>query len=471
MVDATLATELTAQMRGGVIRPGDPTYDRARQVYNGMIDRHPALIARCADVADVIAAVRSAVARDLLIAVRGGGHNAGGLGVCDDGLVIDLGAMRGIRIDPDARTARVEGGCVLGDVDHATHAFGLALPMGFVSTTGLAGLTLGGGTGHLTRKLGLTIDSLRSADVVLADGRLVRASEDEHEDLFWALRGGGGNFGVVTSFEFRLHPIDTVVAGPTFWPLDRAAEMMRWYRAFILAAPEELDGFFAYMTVPPVAPFPPELHGQKVAAIVWCWCGRPADAAAAFAPVQAMTPSFFGVQPMPVPVLNSMFDPVYPPGLQWYWRADFLREIPDAAIATYLAFAKGLPTPLSTIHMYPSDGAAQRVDPHATAYRYREANWNQVIVGVDPDPANRRRIIDWTRAFWDALHPFALGGAYVNFLMDDEGDDRTRATYGDNYPRLRDVKRAYDPENRFRVNKNIAPGDGQTGAPTGIGPT
>ena len=457
MVDAATAAALAAQMRGAVIRPEDPAYERARRVYNGMIDRHPALIARCADVADVIAAVRCGADRDLLMAIRGGGHNAGGLGVCDDGLVIDLGSMRGIRIDPQARTAHVQAGCVMGDVDHATHAFGLAVPMGFISTTGIAGLTLGGGVGHLTRRFGLTIDSLRSADVVLADGSFVHASEDEHEDLFWALRGGGGNFGVVTSFEFELHRLATVVAGPTFWPLERAAELMQWYRAFIRDAPEELAGFFAYMTVPPVEPFPAELRGQKVAAVVWCWTGDVDEAATAFAPVQQMAPSFFGVQPMPLPVLQQVFDAFYPPGLQWYWRAAFVREIPDEAIETYLSFAEQLPTPLSTIHLYPTDGPAQRIDPEATAYNYREANWNQVIVGVDPDPANRRKIIDWARAYSDALQPYTMGAGYVNFLMGDEAGDRVRATYGDNYPRLVAIKRAYDPDNRFRVNHNIDP--------------
>jgi len=465
MLDRARIDELAAGMRGDVVRPGDPAYDDTRRVYNGMIDRHPALIARCEDVADVIAAVRFGVDRDLDIAIRGGGHNAGGLGVCDAGLVVDLGGMRGVRVDPQTRRARAEGGCLLRDVDHATHAFGLATPVGFISTTGLAGLLLGGGTGHLTRKYGLTIDNLISADVVLADGKLVHASADEHADLFWALRGGGGNFGVVTSFELALHPVDTVIAGPTMWPLDRSFEVMQWYREFILGAPEDLNGFFAFLVVPPVAPYPPELHGKKVCAVVWCWLGAAEDANAAFEPIRAMNPMLFGLQPMPLPALDRVFDPLYPPGWQWYWRADFVESIPDAAIDLHIDYAEMLPTPYSTMHLYPSDGAAQRVDPHATAYSYREANWNQVIVGVDPDPANRQLIADWTRGYWAALHPHSLGGAYVNFLMDDEGADRTRATYRDNYPRLAAIKRIYDPENRFHINKNIAP-DVEAEAPT-----
>ena len=457
MIDHATISELSQRLRGPVIAPGDPAYDGARRVYNGMIDRHPGAIARAADVADVLAAVRLAGERDLLVAVRGGGHNAGGLGVCDAGLVIDLSPMRGIRVDPEARTARVDGGCVWGDVDHATHPFGLAAPNGLVSTTGVGGLTLGGGTGHLTRAYGLTIDNLLSADVVLADGRFVHASEDEEPDLFWALRGGGGNFGVVTSFELRLHCVDQVVAGPTFWPLDRAREVMQWYREFILDAPEELNGFFAFMTVPPAAPFPEALHGQKVCGIVWCWLGPPSRADEIFAPVRALAPLMFGVQPMPLPALQSMFDPFFPPGLQWYWRADFVNELPDAAIDRHLELAARLPTPYSTMHMYPMDGAVHRVAPDATAFSHRDANWNQVIVGVDPDPRNRDAIVRWTREYWDAVHPFGAGGAYVNFLMGDEGQDRVRATYRGNYDRLVELKRRYDPQNRFRVNQNIAP--------------
>ncbi|HZU84894.1 MAG TPA: FAD-binding oxidoreductase [Polyangiaceae bacterium] len=450
--------ELRHALRGGVVVPGDPGYDAARRVYNAMIDRRPAAIARCTSEDDVAAAVRSA--GELPIAIRGGGHNAGGLAVCDDGLVVDLSGMRRVHVDPDARTARVEGGCTWNDVDRATHAFGSAVPSGIISTTGVAGLTLGGGTGHLTRRFGLTVDSLLSAEVVLANGERVRASDEEHPDLFWALRGGGGNFGVVTAFVFRTHPVDRVVAGPTLWPIEQTGRVLRWYREFILAAPEDLNGFFAVMTVPPSAPFPVDLHGQNVCGVFWCWTGPASSAEQALAPVRALQPSLFGVQEMPFPALQSAFDAFYPPGLHWYWKADFIREIPDAAVEQHVRHAARLPTPYSTMHLYPMDAAVHRVPPEKTAFSYREANWNQVIVGVDPDPANRDRIVDWTRAYWAAVHPFGAGGAYVNFLMGDEGNERVRATYRDNLERLVDAKRRYDPENRFRINQNIDPGWG-----------
>ena len=346
-------TAYRANVRGTLIQPADAAYDDTCKVYNAMISKHPRLIARCADVADVIASVNFAREHALLLAVRGGGHNGGGLGTCDNGVVIDLSGMRGIRVDPAARTVRVEGGCQWRDVDHATHAFGLATPSGIISSTGVGGLTLGGGIGHLTRRYGLAIDNLLSADVVLADGRLVTASEHANENLFWALRGGGGNFGVVTSFEFRLHPVSDVVAGPTLWPLERATEVMQWYRAFIAEAPDELNGFFAFMTVPPVAPFPEALHLQKMCAVVWCWTGDPAKADAVFAPVQANGPVLHGVHTLSFPSLQCAFDGLYPPGLQWYWRADFFNDLSDAAIALHADYAERLPTMHSTMHLYP----------------------------------------------------------------------------------------------------------------------
>jgi FAD/FMN-containing dehydrogenase len=450
---------LRQEVRGRVIAPDDSDYDSARRVYNGMIDRRPAAIVRCAAVTDVVAAVRAGIDAGLPIAVRGGGHNAGGLGVCDAGLVVDLGGLRDIRVDAEARTVRVGGGCTSGEVDRATMPFGMAVPTGIVSTTGISGLTLGGGTGHLTRCYGLTIDNLLAADVVLADGTQVRASDDEHPDLFWALRGGGGNFGVVTAFEYRLHPVDRVVAGPMMWPLERTGEILRWYRDFILDAPEELNGFFATMAVPPAPPFPPALHLQKVCAIVWCWVGAPSRAGEELADARARGPILDGVQEMPFPMLQSAFDAFYPPGLEWYWKADFVREIPDAAVEEHVRWAELLPTPYSTMHLYPMDRAPHRVAADATAFSYRDANWNQVIVGVDPDPANRQLITDWTRGYYDAVHPYSAGGAYVNFLMGDEGagDERIRATYRDNFPRLVEVKRRYDPDNHFCVNQNIDP--------------
>ena len=448
---------LKSCLRGELIEPGDAEYDAARKVYNGMIDRRPRLIARCRDVADVIAAVNFARDNLLLLAIRGGGHNAGGLGVCDDGLVIDLSRMKGIRVDPEARTVRVEGGCVWGDVDHATHAFGLATPSGFISSTGVAGLTLGGGIGHLTRSCGLTVDNLLEADLVLADGSFVTTSAEKNPDLFWAIRGGGGNFGVVTSFLFRLHPIDTVYAGPMLWELEQAADMMRWYRDFITRAPEELNGFFAFLVVPPGPPFPEHLHNRTVCGIVWCYTGPMEQAESTFAPIRSFkTPLLDLVGPLPYPAMQGMFDPIYPPGLQWYWKADFVNELSDEAIALDVKYGSAIPTMHSTVHIYPINGAAHLVGRNGTAFSFREATWAQVIVGVDPDPAKKERITAWAREHWDALHPFSAGGAYVNFMM-EEGDDRIAATYRDNYERLVAVKNKYDPANLFRVNQNIKP--------------
>jgi hypothetical protein len=448
---------LQAEMRGPVIQPDDAGYDEARAVYNAMIDRRPAAIARCADVADVMTAVRFAGGNGQTVSVRGGGHNAAGLGVWDDALVIDLSAMRGVTVDPAARTVRAEGGCVWGDVDHATGGFGLATPSGIVSSTGVAGLTLGGGIGNLARRYGLTVDNLLAADVVLADGSFVTASEDSHQDLFWALRGGGGNFGVVTSFQFRCHEVGTVVAGPVLYDLADTGDVMRWYREIQPSLPEELSGWLALLTIPPAPPFPEALWLRKAVGIVWCYTGPAERADEVLAPVRSFgTPLLDGIQPMPFPVLQSVFDALFPPGLQWYWRADFFNEITDQAVAVHEEFGAALPTPLSTMHLYPIDGAVHRVGPDATAFAYRDAGWAGVIVGVDPDPANAGKIRDWSVRYWDALHPTSAGGAYVNFMM-DEGADRVRASYGPNYDRLARIKAHYDPGNFFRINQNIRP--------------
>ena len=448
---------LKASLRGPLIEPGDAAYETARKVYNGMIDRRPRLIARCADVSDVITALRFGRENSLLTAVRGGGHNAGGLGSCDDGLVIDLSLMRYTRVDPAARTVRVGGGATWGDVDHATHAFGMATPSGIISTTGVGGLTLGGGLGHLTRKCGLSIDNLLGADVVLADGRFVTVGPEEHPDLFWAIRGGGGNFGIVTSFLFRLHPIGTVHAGPTLWELDEATEAMQWYREFITTAPDDINGFFAFLTVPPAPPFPEPLHMKKMCGVVWCYTG-PADRFEEhFTPVRRFRPPALDlVGSMPYPALQVMFDGLYPPGLQWYWRADFVKQLSDEAIGQHVKDGATLPTMHSTTHLYPVNGAAHRVGKNETAWSYREATWAQVMVGVDPDPANKDRIVRWAKEYWDAVHPYSAGGAYVNFMM-EEGEDRVKATYRDNYERLAAIKKTYDPTNAFRVNQNIKP--------------
>jgi FAD/FMN-containing dehydrogenase len=452
-----ITDEFRAAFRGELIEPGDAGYDDARAVYNGMIDRHPRLIARCVDTADVIAAVNLARESGTLLAVRGGGHNAGGLGVWDDALVVDLSAMRSVHVDPAGGIVRVEGGATWGDVDHATHPFGLAVPSGFISTTGVGGLTLGGGLGYLTRQYGFTVDSLLSADVVLADGTFVTASNDEHPDLFWAICGGGGNFGAVTSFQFRGRPVRNVVGGPTLFPLDRGAEILRFWDRFIAEAPEDINGWFGFLTVPPVDPFPPELQLQKMCGIVWCANCEPDRAQELLAPVRDLQPALDGVMELPFPALQSVFDALYPKGQQWYWRADFVDELTDEAIEIHLEHAAQLPTPQSTMHLYPIDGAAHRVRNSDTAFSYRDARYGQVIVGVDPDPANNDRMSAWTRDYHDALHPHSAGGAYVNMMMHDEGPDRVRASYRDNYDRLVEVKRRYDPANLFRVNQNIAP--------------
>jgi FAD/FMN-containing dehydrogenase len=446
-----------ASLRGQLIAPEDAAYEAARKVYNAMIDRHPRLIARCADAGDVITALKFGRENGLLVAVRGGGHNAGGLGVCDDGLVIDLSPIRYARVDPAARTVRVGGGSTWGDVDHATHAFGMATPSGIISTTGVGGLTLGGGLGHLTRKCGLAIDNLLEADMVLADGSFVTVGPDKHPDLFWAIRGGGGNFGIVTSFLFRLHPIDTVHAGPMLWDLAEAFDVMQWYREFIPTAPDEINGFFAFLTVPPAPIFPEHLHMKKMCGVVWCYTG-PADRfEEAFKPIRRFRrPALDLVGPMPQPVLQSLFDALYPPGHQWYWRADFVKELSDTAIEQHMKYGATLPTMQSTMHLYPVDGAAHRIGQNETAWSYRDARWAMVMVGVDPDPANKDRIVRWTKEYWGAVHPYSAGGAYVNFMM-DEGEERVKATYRDNYARLAAIKKKYDPANVFRVNQNIKP--------------
>ncbi len=454
--DAFLET-LRAALRGVVLARDDDGYEAARPVYNAMIDRYPGAIARVADAADVMTCVD--VARDAGVptAVRGGGHNVAGLGTLDGGLVIDLSRLRGIHVDPQARTVRVEAGCVWGDVDHATHPFGLAVPCGFISTTGVAGLTLGGGIGYLTRGCGLTLDNLLSADVVLADGSFVTASADEHPDLFWALRGGGGNFGVVTSFLFRAHPVRNVVGGPTFWDLDRSEDVLRAFQELMTHAPEELGGYFSFNGVPPIPDFPESLHGRNVAAVIWCHNGDQTSFDEAVAPLLAEAePLLHGAQEMPFPVMQSLFDPLIPAGLQQYWKADYFAPLGDDAIAEHARLGSSIPTPLSQMHVYPMNGAAGRVGREDTAYWHRDVMWCQNVIGIDPDPGNAELIRDWAVRYHDALHPYSTGAGYVNFMM-EEGSGRVEATYGGNFERLRQIKRRYDPHNFFRTNQNIPP--------------
>jgi FAD/FMN-containing dehydrogenase len=444
--------------QGELIVSNDEGYEEARRVYNAMIDKRPALIARCAGPADVALVIRFARDHELVLAVRGGGHNGAGLGTCEGGVVIDLSLLKDIEVDPDARVVRVGGGCTWGEVDRASGEYGLATPSGIISTTGVGGLTLGGGVGHLTRKFGLTIDNLLEAEMVLSSGETVRTSATKHPELFWAIRGGGGNFGVVTSFKFRVHEVGTIFGGPTFWAVEHAPEVLRAYREFIVTAPLELSGFFAFHVVPPAPPFPEAIHLRNVCGIVWCYVGPEDEANKAIAPLLAAVPAplMHGVHSMPHAMLQGAFDGLYPPGHQWYWRADFVSEVPDEAVDIHARFGATPPTMQSAMHMYPIDGAAHDVAPADTAWSYRDANWATVFVGVDPDPANADAIRRWAVDYQEALHPYSAGGGYVNMMM-DEGEDRVRASYRDNFERLARIKRAYDPDNVFRINQNIPP--------------
>jgi FAD/FMN-containing dehydrogenase len=445
---------LTGVVKGRVVDRGDAGYDEARALYNAMIDKRPAAIAYCMDDADVAAAIAFGRERGLRIAIRCGGHNGGGLGSVDDGLVIDLSPMNEVKVDPAARMVRAQGGVLLKDLLVATHEHGLTVPVGIIGTTGVGGLTLGGGVGHLTRGGGLTIDNLVAATVVLADGSIVPTDADTEPDLFWAIRGGGGNFGVVTSFTFRCLPVSTVLAGPTLYDLDDTEDVMKWYRDFISAQPDELNGFFAFLSVPPGPPFPEELHLRKVAAVVWCQIGE--EETPAMKEARAFgKPLLDGIQPLPVPAWNTAFDELYPPGDQWYWRGEFVNELSDDAIAVHMKFAPEMPTWKSTMHMYPIDGVAGRVGNDKTAWSYRDAKWAQVIGGVDPDPANAPAITEWAKSYSDAIRPHSLDGGYVNFQMDDPS--RVRNMYGSNFDRLAKIKSKYDPENVFNVNQNIKP--------------
>lgn len=455
-LDPSALDTLADQIRGELVLPKDPTYNDARKVYNAMIDKHPGLIVKCVDVADVISSVNFGRENNLLIAVRGGGHNGGGLGICDDGLVIDLSGLKSVRVNVADKTVRVGGGNVWGEVDHATHPFGLAVPAGIISSTGVGGLTLGGGVGHLSRKYGLTIDNLLEADMVLADGSFVTVSANEHPDLFWAIRGGGGSFGIVTSFKFQAHPVKTVFGGPTLWPIEQTEEIMSWYHEFIHQAPDELNGFIATLVIPG-PPFPDHLHNKQFCGIVWCYAGDLDKAEELFKPVLAKNPLFAMVGEMPYPSVQTMFDGMMPPGLQWYWRADFFNELGPEVSAQHKKYGSEIPTPLSQMHLYPISGAASRVGKDETPWAYRDALYAGVIVGVDPDPANAEKITTWCKSYWDALHPYSSGGAYSNFMM-DEGQERVKASYKHNYERLTKIKSKYDPQNLFRVNQNILPG-------------
>lgn len=449
--------ELKEKLRGDLIRPTDDNYDESRKLYNGMIDKRPAMIAKCTDVADVIAAINFGRENQLAIAIRSGGHNGAGLGSCDDGIVIDLSRMNGVHIDPGNKTVRVEAGCLLGDVDHATYEFGMAVPSGIFSTTGVGGLTLGGGLGYLTRKYGLAIDNLLEVSMVLADGSYVTVNKDQHPDLFWAIRGGGGNFGVVTSFLFQLQPVKDVYAGPVFWDIEDAERVMKFYREFMNDAPDDMYGFFTLMVIPSSEPFPQNLWNKNVCAVVWNYTGDIEKAGDVFKPIRSFAEPVLDLAgPIPFKDLQAMFDAIYPHGLHWYWKADFLNELSDEAIQENLKYGSSIPTPLSQTHIYPIDGFSGRISKDATAWNYRDAKFAQVIVAVDKDPGKMEAATAWCKSYWKAIHQYSAGGGYSNFMM-EEGQDRVKAAYGDQYERLARIKSKYDPKNLFHINQNIKP--------------
>ncbi|WP_439939327.1 FAD-binding oxidoreductase [Nocardia sp. N13] len=448
---------LRADTRGTVTGPTDPGYDDARAVRNGMIDKRPEVVVRPANAGDVMTAVRFAADHGLSVAVRGGAHSVPGFGTADAAVVVDLSAMRDVRVDPVTRTARVAGGATWGDLNAATYPFGLATTGGIISTTGVGGLTLGGGIGYLARGLGLSLDNLVAADVVTADGTFHVASEKDDADLFWAIRGGGGNFGVVTSFEFRLSPVKDVYGGPIFFELDRAGDLFRLYREFIADAPEQFGGFPAYQIAPPLPFIPEERHGTTLALMVACWAGDLDKGEQVLKPFRDLAPSVAEmVGPMPYPALNSAFDDLYPVGLRHYWKASFATELTDEAIAAHVEHGSKVPAMTSTMHIYPINGACNDVAPDATAFAYRDASFATVIAGMWPDAADDERNTAWVRDYYEAIAPHSEEGGYINFMAGDD-QDRIRANYKGNYDRLQQVKAKYDPGNLFRHNQNITP--------------
>jgi FAD/FMN-containing dehydrogenase len=457
--EVRVSTSTLEQLRsqvGETILPGDAGYAEARAVLNGMIDRHPTVIARPTDVDGVAAVIAYARDNSLDLAIRGGGHSVPGFGT-SDGVVLDLSKMRSVTVDPANRTARAQGGATWGDFNDATGEHGLAATGGIISTTGVAGLTFGGGIGYLDRGLGLSCDNLISADVVTADGRLVTANERENADLFWALRGGGGNFGVAVALEFQLHPLKEIYGGPMLFEVEAAGDIFRWYREFIADAPEQFGGFPAFQMAPPLPFIPEDRHGDMFVAFIACWAGPVDEGEAMLKPIHDLAPVVAElVGPMPYPALNSAFDALYPPGLHHYWKANFVKELSDEAIEAHLEYGPKAPTVHSTMHLYPINGAVHRVPSDATAFGHRDANFATVIVGCWPDPADSEANTKWVRDYSDAIAPFSEAGGYINFMAaDDQG--RVAANYGANYDRLVEVKRAYDPGNLFHLNQNIVP--------------
>jgi len=457
-LDQTALSELEGSFRGQLVRPEDPTYDEHRRIWNESIDRFPALLARCAGVADVIAAVRFASITGLVVAVRGGGHSFPGLSVCDGGVVIDLGLMKGIRVDPEARTGRAQAGVLLGELDRETQAFGLAVPAGIVTHTGLSGLTLGGGIGWVMRKYGLTIDQLLSVDLITADGEFVKASETENPDLFWGVRGGGGNFGIVTEFEFRLNPVGPIVlAGPIFWPMEESPNVLRFYREWIADAPDELMTIVVHRKAPPLPAIPPELHGKPVVAVVCCYAGPVEDGERVVRPLKAFgAPVLDLCAPKPFLAHQAMFDPSFPSGWWYYFRSCDVAELTDDIIDITFEHSMRIDSPLTAFPIWQMGGAIARVGEDETAFNGRAAGYAFNINAATETAEGFDEEREWVRSFWSALEPYHTS-VYVNFLM-EEGEERIRQAYGtEKYDRLKALKRKYDPDNFYRLNQNIPP--------------
>ena len=448
-LDATAVDGLRARMRGPVLTAADAGYDDARRIWNAMIDKRPALIARCAGAADVLEAVRFAAAHEVLVSVRGGGHNVAGTAVCDSGLMIDLSPMKGIHVDPVAQTAWAQPGLLWQDFDHETQAFGLATTGGVVGETGIAGLTLGGGVGWLVRKHGLACDNLVAADVVTADGQLRRATPDENGDLFWALRGGGGNFGVVTAFQYRLHTVSTILGGLVIHPRGAARDVIRFHRDFVTSAPEELTSYVALLTAP---------DGRPVVALASCYCGDLREGERVLRPLREFgSPLVDDLKPMPYGGMQGLFGPAFPWGNRNYWKSSFLRALPDAAVDAVVNHADRGKSPLAAVVLEYYGGAASRVAGSATAFPHREATYNLLVLGQWTDVTEDPVHIGWARDCWEAVRPWSSGAVYMNVLGEDEGAQAVRDAYGANYARLAALKTELDPKNLFRLNQNIAP--------------
>ena len=448
---------LREQARGRVITADDEGYNEARAVHNGMFDKRPLAVLRAEQVADVIAGVNFARDNGLDLSIRDGGHSAPGFGTNDDGLVIDMTPMRTVRVDPRNKTAHADAGATWGDFNHATHAFGLATTGGIISTTGITGLTLGGGIGYLARGFGLSIDNLISADVVTADGKFVTASEHENQDLFWGLRGGGGNFGVVTSLEYRLHEVDQVFAGPIFYNLEDAESLFRMFDEFIRDAPEQFGGFPAFQIAPPLPFIPENRHGDTLALAVVHWAGPLDQSEKVLKPFMDVAPIVAnGTGPLPYPALNGAFDGLYPKGIRAYWKGAFVNELPEAAIAAHVEHGSQVPEVSATMHLYPINGACHRVGPNDTAFAYREAKYGMVFLAAWNDPAKDAERIQWVREYYQAMAPYSEPGGYINFMQDDDYG-KIRVNYRQNYDQLVQVKRKYDPTNLFHINQNITP--------------